>query len=795
MKKCNNCGHENSDDALFCGKCGQGLTEDKPELCSVCGAPIVKGMRFCVKCGHDKNAPSPLKEYCAVCGAEIKEGGKFCSKCGHSTTPPPQKIFCAICGAEIEGGEDFCSKCGTKVGTEPYRGEPITDFSAYERCPDCGAVLEKDSAFCLSCGRNLSSGKGVSSAKKSGAAKANVRAKFDKHSHYIVNAFIIALAVAMILISLLCPVKIAMPAPDLNDLISSSSYEDVDCEMMEISQSPWQILGALKYVSFDMKDKDAQKTIDDFEKEMNAAATATEKEFKKWYEIHENTATVQQALDKLYEITAKYMSDINLLGWEFVYTAVGAADYYTDIKNFEKNHTDELIVERDEAIVTLIASLVAVGLQLGIAAVSLVFLILAIVGMIKRKKFGVIAMSAVIMLMAGIGLIALSVAPVLAPSGALLVLAIIAAVSFFVFGLTRAILDGKSPVFIAKRVITAAFVLPAFFMLCTHFIKITEITETKSSTSAVRLKSPLGYVFGTIISTLEIGKIGSSNVIYSSASTVNGIVTFALGILSVIFLLVTAFIALRKLAYKTEKNDRFDTFALISSILLIALAIAPAIIGAVDKEALISGSDAGIQYKFAAGALVYVSMAFAIAAFVFELIFNAGRFANRPKPVTAPASPAAPATESAPQAETSTTVETVTTTETVTVTETAATVQPSEEKAPAAPVDELAEPTVTPTDAQVEPNVPEQPEAVVIEPQAEVEAANEEPKLTTPKAPATKTGTAKKPAPKSTGNKKPTAKSTAGKKPSTGTAAKKSTSGTTAKKSTAKKPADNQKTE
>ena len=51
---------------------------------------------------------------CQKCGAELEEGALFCKDCGAKVEF--QKIrFCRDCGAEIVEGSRFCSKCGADL--------------------------------------------------------------------------------------------------------------------------------------------------------------------------------------------------------------------------------------------------------------------------------------------------------------------------------------------------------------------------------------------------------------------------------------------------------------------------------------------------------------------------------------------------------------------------------------------------------------------------------------------------------------------------------------------------------
>ncbi len=60
--KCTHCGHESSEGAEFCGKCGQPLRIENK--CSQCGHTNPPGNNYCEKCGHvlTEQAPAPTKQ-------------------------------------------------------------------------------------------------------------------------------------------------------------------------------------------------------------------------------------------------------------------------------------------------------------------------------------------------------------------------------------------------------------------------------------------------------------------------------------------------------------------------------------------------------------------------------------------------------------------------------------------------------------------------------------------------------------------------------------------------------------
>lgn len=78
MKICHNCGHEESEDAIFCTSCGAKF--DSQAKCPNCGTIIAEGDAFCTNCGF-KLTSVELK--CSNCGHPLKEGDVFCINCGN----------------------------------------------------------------------------------------------------------------------------------------------------------------------------------------------------------------------------------------------------------------------------------------------------------------------------------------------------------------------------------------------------------------------------------------------------------------------------------------------------------------------------------------------------------------------------------------------------------------------------------------------------------------------------------------------------------------------------------------
>lgn len=85
---------------------------------------------------------------CNNCGHEISNNALFCDNCGHAvlmTEEVQTKSFCGSCGAEIESGMKFCGECGAQINPN---GTPIpmqqTRRQAYQ---ECSAQKKKSSVF------------------------------------------------------------------------------------------------------------------------------------------------------------------------------------------------------------------------------------------------------------------------------------------------------------------------------------------------------------------------------------------------------------------------------------------------------------------------------------------------------------------------------------------------------------------------------------------------------------------------------------------------------------------------
>lgn len=61
--------------------------EEKPKVCSGCGAELEEDARFCDVCGkpvetEDDICKEPKVPTCSFCGSPLREGARFCGSCG-----------------------------------------------------------------------------------------------------------------------------------------------------------------------------------------------------------------------------------------------------------------------------------------------------------------------------------------------------------------------------------------------------------------------------------------------------------------------------------------------------------------------------------------------------------------------------------------------------------------------------------------------------------------------------------------------------------------------------------------
>ncbi|MDE6402050.1 MAG: zinc ribbon domain-containing protein [Clostridiales bacterium] len=570
MSKCNKCGSDNPVGNKYCGQCGALLPQN--EKCASCGATLREDAAFCGQCGAPRN-----KRYavCGTCGAKLA----------------PDSAFCYNCGAAVNGGARQAAVQNAPV----QRQAPMQKY----------APAPKKSA-----------GKNIADAKNKVAA-------FEKKHSVIVNGIIAVFAVVFILISLFAPIKMTAtnPANAIDDESSVGGAFSTG-SVCEIDQSIWQVFGSIKYTMIDMSDPSDRKLLQDVKTEVVGAEYKVLIALRAWAEDHPY-ATEDAAKAKFAELYEKYMSDVNYLAYQFAITAVGALDYLEG-EEVEAEMEDMLVTMRNTAVLTLVMSLVAVAVHLGIAVISLVFLIFAIIGMVRKRQCRLFAFLLTTLITAGVGMSVLFISPQLYVGGGLFAVALTAALLYFMCAIGKTVMEGKDAQFIVKRAVCSGITIIAFFMMCSYVLSCT--MDLQNMSVEIKVVGPLGIAFESIITMLYLNSYGIYGLRYSNANIAAAIVVLAIGLCAFVLLYAAMLKSLKTLAYKTDCKAGIDALSLASAIALIAFAIVPAIlaasIAAPSTYDTLRGNAVAVLIKYAVRAYVYVAMAFAIAAFVFELVFR-----------------------------------------------------------------------------------------------------------------------------------------------------------------------------
>jgi len=584
MKKCPNCGESYADDAKFCENCGAEL--DLPD--------------------------EPLKLSCAVCGAELKDTAKFCGKCGARVIKTQKSVIperCAVCGAVIERGTAFCANCGSAVN---------------------GSAGKAASASTSATAAHAAHAAQPGAKRKSGGSFIGRVSAFEKKHCVFTNAIIAVLAAVVILLSLLCPIKVNkvnVPAVDSE----SDTPTVVSAQYMEIDQSIYKIIGALPYLNLDMSDADDVAKLDEIIADYSAALKEMANEAQAWSERNKY-ASEKEVEKKIKELTEKHLKDVNQFAFVLALTTVGALDHISGTVGNEAQIADLLDTARATAVSGLVFAAVVAFMQIVLAAISAVFLVLAIIGIVRKRQYKILPYFTSALAVSGASLIVLALAPAVAVGGAMLAIALTVSLTQVVYSSVIAVAARKNTAAVVKNIVGCGAVIVAFFLLCAPVVN-TELVNYAGKTQATqKVIGSLGAAFETLITFAMLlsfnisGGITDTKIeyVYSDASKASAVIVLILGAVAMAALLASVMIGLNRLTKNPEKNCRFDVFAFVGALCSILLAIVPAIIGAADSFP--SDSILKLAYacraEFVMRAYVYVSLAFAVMSVVFGIIFS-----------------------------------------------------------------------------------------------------------------------------------------------------------------------------
>lgn len=121
-KICVNCGAVLKENSKFCVKCGMKIENTPPVIEPVAPVvePAVEPIQPAEAVKTEENNDFTIKNVCENCGAVLMEGALFCIKCGTkvgetNVQAQPQKRYCTTCGKELSDTARFCTGCGAKI--------------------------------------------------------------------------------------------------------------------------------------------------------------------------------------------------------------------------------------------------------------------------------------------------------------------------------------------------------------------------------------------------------------------------------------------------------------------------------------------------------------------------------------------------------------------------------------------------------------------------------------------------------------------------------------------------------
>ena len=510
-------------------------------------------------------------------------------------------LKCNKCGADNDDGQKFCSECGEKLvaNEQPEAEEPaavIESEAATEKvCPACGSKNEPGEKFCSECGKPLDT---VDAAKPETAQKpetkkeyknkfvgtvANVKDKtvtFENKHHIIANALVAIMALVIILVSLLAPVKYTKyDAKFLEDMVggmgggmnggmyfASSDYgygdmddigyigEDEDdkkprrVEYFEIDQSIFNSIGAVFALTSSALEaaEELQKMQVEFAEAAVKFAGEMVKIEQKFEEKLEKAGTDEKKLEKLEEemeaeikkAAGKSFKGINwykydVLTYKIEFTDMVAGNLNASgSDNSDSDNSANEAKEKTQAMLNLVSSvvftLITAVIRIILSIIALVYLIKAILRIVKKEPANNALFNLICTTMGALAsCIAIeSFSSGLHVGGGSFALMLVCAIVAFVLGSINALVNKvHSPLTVVKNAVVGLFITIGFFLLCTDFISFKTTVEGMNGVKETYTEyGPLGWaMFKGLDAIFEAVGSGSEGGAVSGAVTGMGL--------------------------------------------------------------------------------------------------------------------------------------------------------------------------------------------------------------------------------------------------------------------------------
>ncbi|MDE6401182.1 MAG: zinc ribbon domain-containing protein [Clostridiales bacterium] len=522
---------------------------------------------------------------------------------------------CMSCGFDNEDDAKFCATCGAVLSSDPFEPAPAPTAAT-----DGVQSAEQPASEVADNG----SGKGNGGFKAKIDSAKNKTLAFEKKHSIILNAIVAVCALVIALVALFAPIQTVQYVAVLGSG-SNMSIEGMDEEAdevtycyVEVSQSIWQMIGAIKYIKADEND------IKELQTELQKAQTAMQVDLAAWILKNPNADEIEQA-NAMSEIIADNLSDINYLGYVMAVkgdTVIDGEDIGVAISG-----------EYWAAVMSMAFGLIITILAIIMAIFSLVYLIFAIIGMVKKKPQQKLFKYLGLMLaLSGAGLSCMFAAPMLKAGGGMFAVALFSAIAYLICGGVGALLaDKEGKLVILKRSIIALIAMIAFFILTTNIFCVT-LSSVEGGYEA--LNAPTGYGIFGMLSTIDkmidgLGENPSAHLVLSLGSSFTGVIFY---ILMAGFAISYSYKAmkrsLKRLAFGEVAKSSSNAWMIASAVfMLISIIAGLALSGMItEKLALVFSENRveldGISMEWTMRAQVWVSMIMLIIAAVFDMAFK-----------------------------------------------------------------------------------------------------------------------------------------------------------------------------
>lgn len=517
---------------------------------------------------------------------------------------------CFSCGFDNEDDSKFCATCGAALApsdpVEPAKSDPFVEqimptVSASEGGQQPTTVEQK----------------GGFKAKFNSAKNKTV--EFEKKHSVILNAIVAVCALVIALVALFAPIKTVqyvsvvgynMEVEDLDEGDKSVTY----C-YTEVNQSIWQMIGSIGYIKANDEDKIK------FAEQLSGIKKNIGMEVAAWALAHPDADEVEQ-MSAMADIVADNLSDLNYLGYIMAMKGSSGVDGEDGGISISGDYWAAVLSMAFGLAITVIAMIIAVF--------SLVHIILAIIGMAKKKPQQKLYKYLGLMIaLSGAGLACMFAAPMLKAGGGMFAVALFSAIAYLICGGVGALLAGKDrKIIIIKRAIIATVAIIAFFMLTTNVFSITVLDSDGASES---MNVPTGYGIYGMLATLDLmdamGENAAASLLLRVASGYIGVVFYILMAGFAISYALTAMKrSLKRLAFGEVSKSKSTPFMIASAVfmlisIIVGLALSEMVI---EKLAAVFGDNTEFDrsMEWTVRAQVWVSMIMLIIAAVFDLAFK-----------------------------------------------------------------------------------------------------------------------------------------------------------------------------